>query len=54
MPIKSAKMKISKNKKGSFIPKIRFLGQKVCSVVREHTDRHFPQPIIKDRPNKDP
>ena len=72
MPIKSVKMKISKNKKmhfflmsqGSFNPKIRFLGQKVCSVARLHTDTHksdmgtlsgfqefFLQPIIKDRPN---
>ena len=42
MPIKSVKMKISKNKKmrffltsqGSLDPKIRFIGQKVCSVVR--------------------
>ena len=25
---------------GSLNPKIRFLGQKVCSVAREHTDRH--------------
>ena len=41
-------MKISKKEKkkfflmsqGSFNPKIRFLGQKVCSVPREHTDRH--------------
>ena len=52
MPIKSVKMKISKNKKmrfflvsqGSFHPKIRFLDQKVCSVARlqthRHTDRH--------------
>ena len=40
-------MKISKNKKmrfflmsqGSFNPKIRFLGQKVCSVARLQTDR---------------
>ena len=46
MPIKSVKMKISKNKKmrfflmsqGSFSPKIRFLCQKVCSVARVHTD----------------
>ena len=48
MPIKSVKMKISKNKKmrfflmsqGSFNPKIRFLGQKVYPVARVHTDRH--------------
>ena len=41
MPIKSVKMKISKNKKmcfflmsqGSLNPKIRYLGQKVCSVA---------------------
>ena len=47
MPIKSVKMKISKNKKmrfflmsqGSLGPKIRFIGQKVCSVARVHTDR---------------
>ena len=47
MPIKSVKMKISKNKKmrfflmskGSFDPKIRFIGQNVCSVARVHTDR---------------
>ena len=40
-------MKISKNKKmrfflmsqGSLDPKIRFIGQKVCSVARVHTDR---------------
>ena len=50
---------------GSFNPKIRFLGQKVCSVARLHTHTHtkvttvgtlsgfqefFLQPIIKDRP----
>ena len=48
MPIKSVKMKISKNKKmcfflmsqGSLNPKIRFLGQKMCSVARVRTDRH--------------
>ena len=47
MPIKSVKMKISKNKKmrfflmsqGSLNPKIRFLGQKMCSVARLRTDR---------------
>ena len=41
-------MKISKNKKmrfflmsqGSLDPKIRFLGQKVCSVAHVQTDRH--------------
>ena len=46
MPIKSVKMKISKNKKigfflmsqGSLNPKIRFLGQKVCPVARVQTD----------------
>ena len=46
MPIKSVKMKISKNKKmcfflmsqGSLDPKIRFIGQKVCSVARVQTD----------------
>ena len=72
MSIKSEKMKISKNKKmcfflmsqGSLNPKVRFLGQKVCSVARERTDTHesdycghpfrvsgvFPSTIIKDRP----
>ena len=47
MPIKSVKMKISKNKKmrfflisqGSLNPKIRFLGQNVCSVAWLQTDR---------------
>ena len=47
MPIKSVKIKLSKNKKmcfflvsqGSFSPKIKFLGQKVCSVARGQTDR---------------
>ena len=47
MPIKSVKMKISKNKKmrfflmsqGSLNPKIRFLGQKVCPVTWLHTDK---------------
>ena len=46
MPIKSVKMKISKNKKmrfflmsqGSLDPKISFLSQKVCSVARVQTD----------------
>ena len=46
MPIKSVKIKISKNKKmclflmsqGSLNPKIRFLGQKVCPVARGRTD----------------
>ena len=46
MPIKSVKMKISKNKKmrfflmsqGSLNPKIRFLGQKMCPVACLHTD----------------
>ena len=46
MPIKSVKIKISKNEKmrfflmsqGSLAPKIRFMGQKVCSVARVHTD----------------
>ena len=41
-------MKISKNKKmrfflmsqGSFNPKIRFLGQKVCPVARVRRDTH--------------
>ena len=48
MPIKSVKINISKNKKmrffpmsqGSFNPKIKFLGQKVCSVARVQTDRN--------------
>ena len=48
MPIKSVKMKISKNKKMSFFlmpqgsldPKIRFIGQKVCSVARVQTHKH--------------
>ena len=47
MPIKSGKMKISKNKKmrfflmsqGSLNPKIRFLGQKLCPVARSQTHR---------------
>ena len=47
MPIKSVRMKISKNKKMRFFlmsqeslnPKIRFLGQKMCSVARVQTDR---------------
>ena len=47
MPIKNVKMKISKNEKSVFflmslrslIPKIGFLGQKVCSVTRIQTDR---------------
>ena len=47
MPIKSVKIKISKNKKmrfflmfqGSLDPKIRFIGQKVCSVARVQTHR---------------
>ena len=46
MPIKSVKIKISKNKKmrfflmfqGSLDPKIRFLGQKVSSVALVLTD----------------
>ena len=51
---------------GSLNPKIRFLGQKMCSVARLQTDTHtkvatvgtlsgfqefFLQPIINDRPN---
>ena len=47
MPIKSVKMKISKNKKmrfflmsqGSLDPKIKFLGKKVRHVARGQTDR---------------
>ena len=47
MTLKMSFFKISKNKKmrfflmsqGSFSPKIRFLGQKVCSVARSQTDR---------------
>ena len=46
MPIKSVKMKISKNKKMRFFlmsqwslnPRIRFLGQKLWSVARVQTD----------------
>ena len=47
MPIKSVKIKISKNKQkmrvffmsqGLLNPKIRFPGQKVCPVARGHTD----------------
>ena len=49
MPIKSVKNKISKNKKthfflmfqGSLDPKIRFIGQKVCSVARVHRKRKW-------------
>ena len=47
MPVKSVKRKISKTNmcfllmsQGSFNPKIRFLGQKVCSVSRIQTDTH--------------
>ena len=48
MPIKSVKMKISKNKKMSFFlmskaslnPKFKFLGRKVCFVARGQTHRH--------------
>ena len=48
MPIKSVKMKISKNKKmrfflmsqGSLNPKIRFLAQKLWSVARVQTHTH--------------
>ena len=56
MPIKSVKLKISKNKKmrfflmcqGSLNPKIRFLGQKVClaarkKVITEGTLSGFPE-----------
>merc|ERR1712102_194986 len=47
IPIKSVKMKISKKQKNAFFlmsqgsldPKIRFLGQRVCSVARVQTDR---------------
>ena len=48
MSIKSVEMNISKNKtkmcfflvsEGSFNPKIRFPGQKVCPVARVRTDR---------------
>ena len=56
MPIKSVKIKISKNKKmrfflmsqGSFNPKIRFLGQKVCPVARRQTDRQTDEVITED------
>ena len=30
---------------GSLNPKIKFLGQKVCSVAREHTDRRTDRQI---------
>ena len=47
MPIENVKMKISEKKcvfflmsQGSFNPKIRFLGQKVCPVARVRTDTH--------------
>ena len=48
MTIKSVKMKISNNKQmrfflmsqGSFYPKIRFLGQKVCPVACLQTHTH--------------
>ena len=48
MPIKSVKMKISKNQKpqfflmpqGSLIPKIRFLCPKVCYIACGHTHTH--------------
>ena len=47
MPIKSVKMKISKNlrkcyflmSQGSLNPKIRFLGQNVCTVACLRTNR---------------
>ena len=49
---------------GSLKPKIRFLGQKMCSVARVRTDRQtdlhkqkfqefFLQPIIKDQPKNE-
>ena len=46
MPIKNIKIEILKNirmcffliSQGSFNPKIRFLGQNVCSVARERRD----------------
>ena len=49
MPIKSVKMKISKNNKmrffhmsqGSLDPKNRFLGQEVCHVARVHDTGHL-------------
>ena len=51
MPIKSVKMKISKNKKMRFFlmsqpslnPKIRFLGQKMCALAWLHTHTHTHQ-----------
>ena len=69
MPIKSVKLKIWKHKRNAFLshvpritPKIRFLGQKVCSIARMYTDmkvntgktlsrvrEFFLQPIIKVR-----
>ena len=56
MPIKSVKIKISKNKKmrfflmsqGSFNPKIRFLGQKVWPVARRQTDGQTDEVITED------
>ena len=55
MPIKSVKIKISKNKKmrfflmfqGSLDPKIRFLGQKVSSVALVQTDRQTRKWILR-------
>ena len=38
--LKNKKMRFFLMSQGSLDPKIRFLGQKVCSVAREHTDRH--------------
>ena len=37
---KKKKMRFFLMSQGSFNPKIKFLGQKVCSVAREHTDTH--------------
>ena len=56
MPIKSVKIKISKNKKmrfflmsqGSFNPKIRFLGQKVWPVGRSRTHRQTDEVTTED------
>ena len=50
-------MKISKNKKmrfflmsqGSLDPKIRFIGQKVCSVARVQTDTQTDRHTYTDR-----
>ena len=50
MAVKSVKIKIRKTlffiiSQRSFNPKIRFLGQKVCSVARVQTD-HFKPDLV--------